>query len=245
MTVSLSSGLYTGIVRHRRFTPVNHCFKYDIFMPVIDLDELEILEKQVAGFKLGKWGVAAFHATDYLDGRADTKLACQDKLFELTGDRLTGKVMALCHLRYFGMYFSPVNFYYLYDDKGNWRYMLAEVSNTPWNQRHYYAVPAGNKWENDKEFHVSPFNPLEQLYKWRLRPLSDKAFVHLETHRDNREFDATLALEKQAFTSGELAKILLKTPLITVKVLVLIYWQAAKLWFKGARFYSHPDQAKE
>ncbi|RXJ74592.1 chromosome partitioning protein ParA [Veronia nyctiphanis] len=245
MTDAIGSGLYTGVVRHRRFTPVSHTFKYDIFMPVIDLDEIERLAMNVRGFRIGKWGLSAFNASDYLDGREDTKQACQDKVFELTGDRLKGKVLALCHLRYLGLYFSPVNFFYLYDEDGNWRYMLAEVSNTPWNQRHYYAVPAGAKWENDKEFHVSPFNPIEQKYQWKLRPLGKKAFVHLETHRGDREFDATLALEKKAFTSGELAKLLLKTPFMTAKVIILIYWQAAKLWIKGARFYSHPDQAKE
>ncbi|MDD1792206.1 DUF1365 family protein [Enterovibrio sp. ZSDZ42] len=245
MSTESLSGLYVGSVRHRRFTPVDHRFTYPMFMPLIDLDEVEKLAQTVRGFSLRKWGVATFHRPDYMQGRHDTKQAVQDKVFELTGERYCGKVLALCHLRYFGMYFSPVNFYYVYDEHGQWRYMLAEVSNTPWNQRHYYAIPAGKRWENEKAFHVSPFNPVEQKYVWKLRPLTKTAFIHLETHRDDREFDATLAMSKKPFSSSELSKLIVKTPLMTVKVVASIYWQALKLWIKGAPFYSHPAQAKE
>ncbi|WP_407333794.1 DUF1365 domain-containing protein [Enterovibrio sp. 27052020O] len=239
------SGLYVGSVRHRRFTPVKHGFTYPMFMPLIDLDEIEELSQTVRGFSLKKWGVASFHRPDYMEGRTDTQKAVQDKVFALTGSRYTGKVLALCHLRYFGLYFSPVNFYYLYDEDGNWCYMLAEVSNTPWNQRHYYAIPAGKHWENDKAFHVSPFNPIEQKYVWKLRPINKVAFIHLETHRDDREFDATLAMSKKPFSSSELAKLIVKTPVMTVKVVASIYWQALKLWIKGTPLYTHPAQAKE
>lgn len=245
MSADGQSGLFVGTVRHRRFTPVEHAFSYPMFMPLIDLDELDTLTTKVKGFTTRKWGVAAFYRPDYMQGRTDTAKAVQDKIFELTGERISGKVKALCHLRYFGIYFSPVNFYYLYDVQGNWRYILAEVSNTPWNERHYYAVPAGKQWENDKAFHVSPFNPIEQKYVWKLRALGNTAFVHLETHREVREFDATLALSRKPFTSKELIKLITKTPVMTVKVVASIYWQALKLWLKGAPFYGHPAQSKE
>ncbi len=87
------------------------------------------------------WHWARFRRQDYL-GQGDLKAAVQDKVHELTGERIEGKVLAVVHLRYLGLYFSPVNFYYLYDHQGEWRYLLAEVSNTPWNERHYYALPA-------------------------------------------------------------------------------------------------------
>ncbi|AMG29227.1 DUF1365 domain-containing protein [Grimontia hollisae] len=245
MNAASQSGLFVGSVRHRRFTPVEHVFSYPMFMPLIDLDDVDRLAASVKGFSTKKWGMASFYRPDYMEGREDTKQAVQDKVVALTGKRFTGKVLALCHLRYFGLYFSPVNFYYLYDEEGNWAYMLAEVSNTPWNQRHYYAVPAGKHWENDKAFHVSPFNPIDQKYVWKLRPLNKTAFVHLETHRGEREFDATLAMIRKPFTSSELSKLIAKTPVMTVKVVVSIYWQALKLWIKGAPFYGHPEQAKE
>lgn len=245
MTSFFESRLCVGQIRHRRFTPINHNFTYPMFMPLINLDELDELANSVSSFSLKKWSVASFYHKDYMKGTADTKKAVQEKIFELTGEKVTGKVMALCHLRYFGLYFSPVNFYYVYDHQDQWRYLLAEVSNTPWNERHYYAVPAGNEWKNSKEFHVSPFNPINQDYVWKLKSLKQHVFVHLETHKEKREFDATLYLKKNEFTSNALNKLLLKTPFMTLNVLFSIYWQAFKLWCKGAIFYPHPSQLKE
>lgn len=239
-----NSALMVGHVRHRRFTPVEHALNYPLFMPNIDLDEWPVLKKRVWGLGERWWHWARFRREDYL-GSGDLKTAVQDKVFELTGEQIGGRVQAVVHLRYLGLYFSPVNFYYLYDQQGVWRYLLAEVSNTPWNERHYYAVPAerghqGENWTHNKAFHVSPFNPVEQIYQWKLKPLSDALMVHLECHRDQKEFDATLALKAQPFTTKALITLLIRTPMMTVKVLTGIYWHALKLWIKGAPFYSHP-----
>lgn len=237
----MSSHLLVGEVRHRRFTPVEHVLNYPLFMPCLDLDELDYLEKSVRGFGKRWWHWARFKREDYL-GEGDLKLAVQDKVYELTGVRVSGRVEAVVHLRYLGIYFSPVNFYYLYDEEGNWRYLLAEVSNTPWNERHYYALDAEDEttWKHAKQFHVSPFNPIEQQYVWRLKPLSKQLSIHLECHRDNKEFDATLKMAKQPFNSKVLVKHLISTPVMAVKVTTGIYWHAFKLWVKGAPFYSHP-----
>lgn len=243
--MALESGLFIGSVRHRRFSPISHQFRNSIFMPLINLDELDLLEKNIIGFNTKKFALASFYCNDYFAGEKDTKKAAQDKLYELTGNRVSGKVLALCQLRYFGLYFSPVNFYYLFDENNHWCYMLAEVSNTPWNQRHYYAIPAQKKWQHLKEFHVSPFNPMEQKYNWTLRPINHKAFLHLEVSHENREFDATLALNKREFNNKEFLFLIAKTPIITIKILVAIYWQALKLWIKGARFYPHSVSSKE
>ncbi len=238
------SALMVGHVRHRRFTPVEHSIHSPLFMPCIDLDEWPALRQQVWGLGERWWHWARFRRADYL-GDGDLKTAVQDKVLQLTGEQVCGKVLAVVHLRYLGLYFSPVNFYYLYDQQGRWRYLLAEVSNTPWNERHYYAVPAesgeqGENWTHDKAFHVSPFNPVEQQYRWKLKPLSDALMVHLACHRDTKEFDATLALKAQPFTSRSLLRLLIRTPIMTVKVVTGIYWHALKLWLKGAPFYSHP-----
>ncbi|TOL25460.1 chromosome partitioning protein ParA [Vibrio parahaemolyticus] len=244
MSIPFHSQLFIGNVRHRRFTPVKHELNYSMFMPAIDLDEIGVLEKKVWGFGTRWWHWARFKRDDYL-GEGSLKKAVQDKVAELTGVRCSGKVLAVCHLRYLGLYFSPVNFYYLYDQKGEWQYLLAEVSNTPWNERHYYAIAADPKdedfgWEQDKAFHVSPFNPIDQLYRWKIKPLTDKLNIHLECHKGEKHFDATMAMKAQPFSSGSLLKCLIGTPIQTVKVMVGIYWHALKLWVKGAPFYSHP-----
>ncbi len=242
----LNSSLCQGVVRHRRYKPISHRFSYSLFMPLLDLDELEGLDKEIWFFNLKKWGIASFYYKDYMEGKKNTKEAVQDKVHQLTGMRLSGKVLTLCHLRYFGLYFSPVNFYYLYDDKQTWRYLLAEVSNTPWNERHYYAIPACSNFSHSKAFHVSPFNPIEQEYRWQLKPLEDKAFIHLNVLRKTqKEFDATLLLKRFPLSGKTLASAMIKMPSMTLKMLVYIYWQAVKLWFKGAVFYTHSSNLKD
>lgn len=242
------SQLLVGRVRHRRFTPVEHALDYPLFMPCIDLDDWPELTQKVWGLGERWWHWARFRRDDYL-GHGPLKQAVQNKVFELTGEQCDGKVVAVVHLRYLGLYFSPVNFYYLYDKQGAWRYLLAEVSNTPWNERHYYAVAAekgdhAKNWTHDKAFHVSPFNPVEQIYLWRLKPLTEALMVHLECHREQKEFDATLAMKARPFTSSELIKLLVRTPVMAIKVVSGIYWQAFKLWVKGAPFYSHPKYSQ-
>ncbi|GAB2663738.1 DUF1365 domain-containing protein [Vibrio panuliri] len=243
----MKSALLVGSVRHRRFTPVKHSLSYPLFMPCLDLDELDLVFSHVWGLGDKWWHWARFRREDYL-GKGDLKRAVLDKVCELTGDNIAdGRVEAVIHLRYLGLYFSPVNFYYIYDCDNQWRYLLAEVSNTPWNERHYYVVPAtGNgRYEHDKAFHVSPFNPVEQKYHWMVKPLSSRLHVHLECHREDKEFDATLSMRKQPLSEFALAKKLIVTPVMAVKVTIGIYWHALKLWWKGAPFYSHPKYRQD
>ncbi|MPW35478.1 DUF1365 domain-containing protein [Vibrio sp. B1Z05] len=244
-----NSAIMVGEVRHRRFSPVKHALNYPLFMPSIDLDELACLKKSVWGFGERWWHWARFCRGDYLGTTGCLKKAVQDKVFALTGERHTGKVIAVVHLRYLGLYFSPVNFYYVFDDKGQWRTLLAEVSNTPWNEHHYYAVDAnegeqGENWQHDKAFHVSPFNPIDQQYVWKLKPLSKKLMVHLECHREGKEFDATLSMKAHPFNSKNLLKQLISTPIMAVKVVIGIYWHALKLWMKKVPLYPHPAKNK-
>ncbi len=238
----MNSSLLVGNVRHRRFSPVAHSLNYPLFMPCLDLDELEQVFDRVWGMGNRWWHWARFYREDYV-GEGDLKAAVLKKIFELTGEQFSSaRVEAVVHLRYLGIYFSPVNFYYVYDQKNQWRYLLAEVSNTPWNERHYYAIPAtqDGRWQHDKAFHVSPFNPVEQSYHWLIKPLNQRLFVHLECHRDSREFDATLSMHKQELGGYSLLKKLIATPIMAVKVTIGIYWHALKLWLKGAPLYSHP-----
>ncbi|MFS2223344.1 DUF1365 domain-containing protein [Pantoea sp. B65] len=237
----MNSTLYCGHVRHRRFTPVDHQFSYRIFMPLIDLDELPQLAQ--VGIRLGRFSPASFYPQDYLGG-GDIKARAQQRIAELTGDQLTGRVMLLCQLRYLGCSFNPVNFYYLYDDRDRLRWMLAEVRNTPWNERHTYAVNPDGSETTKKAFHVSPFNPLDMVYHWRLSPPGKSLSVHIENHRVGREFDATLHLRQQPLTRHNLRHHLWRFPLMTLRTALAIYWQAFRLWRKGAPLYDHPKSEK-
>ena len=248
MSSSLKSCLLVGNVRHRRFSPIEHALDYKLFMPCLDLDELQDLKNKVWGFGDKWWHWARFKRSDYL-GTGDLKQSVLNKVVELGGERLDGPVKAVIHLRYFGIYFSPVNFYYIYDVNDCWCYLLAEVSNTPWNERYYYLLDARNEdtWVHSKAFHVSPFNPIDQEYRWRIKPMNPHLSIHLECHRQGKQFDATMKMKSQMLSTHGLLKYLIATPVLAIKMLFGIYWHALKLWIKGAPFYSHPkyEQDKE
>ncbi|WEM45664.1 DUF1365 domain-containing protein (plasmid) [Photobacterium sp. DA100] len=260
----MRSGLFSGVIRHRRFSPVSHQFQYPMFMPLIDLDELGQLERQVFGFGCQWYQFARFKVSDYLRGAEQVnqsakagiaeqgvalKSAVLAKLEQLTNEPVSGNVLLLCQLRYAGIYFSPLNLYYVYDEEGQWRWVLAEVSNTPWNERHYYALPASEQWLQrqwleEKSFHVSPFNPMSQRYYWKLRAPSSRLLLHLDIHdsrTDLKVLDATMSLKRAPMTTSTLWQHIYQTPVQTVKVVWGIYWQALRLWLKKVPFYSHPD----
>ncbi|MTD26716.1 DUF1365 domain-containing protein [Erwinia sorbitola] len=238
----MNSVLYSGHVRHRRFTPVEHQFSYRIFMPLIDLDELPLLKSVGIGNR--RLCAASFSEDDFLGGGGNIKQRAQARIAALTGEQLSGRVMLLTQLRYFGCSFNPVNLYYLYDAADTLRWMLAEVRNTPWNERHTYAVKPDGSETTNKAFHVSPFNPMEMVYHWRLSPPAKSLMVHIENHREGREFDATLHLRRQPLTRQTLRYFLWRFPLMTVRTALAIYWQAWKLWRKGAPVYDHRKPEK-
>jgi len=211
-------------------------------MPLIDLDELAQLPD--VGIKLDAFSAASFRRKDYLGG-GDIKTQAQDRIAELTGERPDGRVMLLCQLCYFGFYFNPVSFYYLYDQAGTLRWLLAEVRNTPWNERHTYAVLPDGSRPVPKAFHVSPFNPMDMVYRWRLTPPGKQLHITIENHRQAREFDATLSLTASPLTRATLRRQLWRLPIMTAKTALAIYWQALRLWLKRVPIYAHPPVDKD
>lgn len=255
---AFESAIYRGFVRHRRFTPRYHEFKYPLMMMWLKLDELDELKHQLKQFGERRFHWARFKRKDYIgDEQLPVAVAVKQKIAELSaqGTSTDGEVFLLGQLRYFGLYFSPLNLYYLRQN-GDFRYMLAEVSNTPWNQRHYYLVDLNNIQPHDKAFHVSPFNPMEQRYHWKIRPPcadQPKTMLHLESRQqkngDNNDesisdptiFDATMVLKRQPLNQKNFTRVLLKTPIETLSIVSGIYWQAVKLFLKRVPIYSHPD----
>jgi DUF1365 family protein len=138
-----------------------------------------------------------------------------------------------------------VSFYYCYDADGtSLRAVLAEITNTPWNERHAYVLRAGEDGADEtfaKAFHVSPFLPMEQRYRWRLPVPGESLVVEMENEENGRAaFRARLSLERRPLTRSGLVGMALSRPLMSARILLSIYWQAFRLWLKGAPFYAHP-----
>ncbi|MBX3027203.1 DUF1365 domain-containing protein [bacterium] len=250
-TAAPASALYVGRVRHRRHAPRPHVFSYRLFMLYLDLDELPALFTGRWLWRYERRGVAAFHRADYLgDRRQPLGEAVRDLVAARTGSRPDGPVRMLTHLRYCGYVFNPVTFYYCWDGGGAApAAIVAEITNTPWNERHAYVLRADDavgpermlRFRFGKRFHVSPFMPMDQDYEWRFTTPGRRLAVHMRNWRaGERVFDATLALERRPLTTASLTRALARFPAMTATVSAAIYWQALRLWWKGLPFHPHP-----
>lgn len=253
----LHSCLYVGTLRHRRFAPRPHAFRYRLCMTWLDLSELDDVFR-------GRWlwstrhpSLAWLRRADYLGDPAVTlDQAVRDWVQRETGLRPNGPVRLLTHLRTFGHCFNPVSFYYCYDATGaRVETIVAEITNTPWNERHAYVLPVpGNdggtasplRFRFGKSFHVSPFMPMDIEYDWRFSVPGDRLAVHMANRRAGAKlFDATLVLDRRPLSTTNLAGALLRYPFATAEVVRAIYWQALRLWLKRVPFHTHPDNRIE
>lgn len=238
----MNSAIYQGQVRHRRFSPKSHEFNYTMTQLALDLDEVEELAASHSVFSLKKFAPMSFFQADYVKNEpGNLKQRIASKVSQLGGKWDGEKVTLMGQCRCFGFYFSPANFYFCYQNDGECRYMLVEVSNTPWLERHYYLVDLQSDMKTKKNFHVSPFMDLDMQYHWRVKPPAEQVLVHIENHKDQKQFDATLAMKKREITKTSLFKAWLFAPLMPIKVVAGIYWQAAKLFAKRIPFIAHPE----
>ena len=237
------SALYTGVVHHQRFVPKVHRFNYKIYLYWLKLSEIEQLNADVKGFsnKANGYSPVKFLRKDYLgDPAQKLESSVIARMSELNGSKLSGDVYFLGQIRTFGWYFSPVNFYYLRNSEGKYTHMLAEVSNTPWNKRHHYLVDLAKQEDCAKEFHVSPFNPMDMTYQWKIKQPNENLRLHLACIKQDKHFEAALNMQRQPLTTKTLRGALLSIPSMTLKTVAGIYWQAIKLFFKRVPIYMHP-----
>lgn len=248
----MHSALYEGTLRHRRLSPVPHQFRYSLFMVYLDLAEVQ------AAFQ-GRWlwsasrpALARFRREDHFgDPAAPLDRCVRDLVESRTGRRPEGAIRLLTHLAYFGWCFNPVSYYYCFGRGGALEAVVAEVTNTPWLERHLYVLDRREslgegdalRWRAPKRLHVSPFMGMEQEYLWALREPGARLSVHMENHeRAAKLFDATMTLSRVELSGRSLAWALLRWPFMTLFVVGGIHWQALRLWLKGAPVIDHPKK---
>lgn len=249
----MKSGIYAGSLRHRRMTPAVHEFSYGLFMMYLDLDELPTVFRGRWFWSVKRWALARFRREDHVgdpsEPLADSVRALVEKE---TGESPRGPVRLLTNLAYFGYSFNPVSFYYCFDqDDERVETIVLEVNNTPWGEQHVYVMPCSDnpgagghhRFRKSKEFHVSPFMPMDMDYDWRFNQPGDRLAAHMENYRKGEKvFDATLDLERREISGASLARVLLTYPFMTLQVIVGIHWQALRLWLKSVPVFDHPDK---
>jgi DUF1365 family protein len=239
-----ASAIYEGVVAHRRSEPREHAFSYRVAMMYLDLGELPELFDGHLLWSARRAALGWFRRSDYLgDPGVPLEEQVRRLVAERTGYRPVGPVRLLTNARTFGHCFNPVSFYYCFDPAGEEvEAVIAEVTNTPWGERHAY-VSRELASRHAKALHVSPFLELDYEYELALSSPGETLDVSIGAVRaGEREFRATLALKRKPLTSRSLTTMLLGGAPMSMKVSAAIYAQALRLKLKGIPVQPHPRE---
>ena len=236
-----NSCIYNGKVIHKRFKPKEHYFKYDVFSLFIDLSELKIIDNEIKFFSYNKFNILSFYNLDHgpRDGSSLINWV-KNTLHEAKINIGSGTIKLLCYPRFFGYVFNPLSIFYCYDDDLQLKAILYEVKNT-FNEQHTYVFPASSSsnlilHKCDKKFYVSPFIEMKTFYNFRLLKPEKKINVLIkQSDEKGLLLIARQVGEKLDLTSKNLFFEFVKHPLMSIKVISAIHFEAFRLWFKGIK----------
>jgi len=239
------SALYVGSVRHRRMGKPSHEFENPVWHVLIDLDELPELAARTRGLSHNSFNLFAFDDRDHMGPTAEP---VRNKLERWLRSRGVGdapvSVQLLTQLRVLGSVFNPVSFYFCRDEKETLQYVVAEVNNT-FGETFCYLLSSDGKVVRDeqaKNFHVSPFQPVDGSYRFRIAAPGERISAHIDVLRQgNRVFDTTLTARRRALSASSLFKTFARYPHMGLWTLALIHYQALRLWIKRAPYFSKPE----
>lgn len=243
------SALYQGRVRHTRLRPVRHDFEYRVFYMLYDIDELDVLDRDLSLFSVGRRNLFSFDRSDHGSGDETSLRHWVERVLASAGVDLDGgAIRLLAHPRILGYVFNPLSVWYCHGPQGELRAVIHEVHNT-FGDRHAYVVPIvddARRHDFDKEMHVSPFNDMDQAYAFAINDPGERALISIEV-RDSEGpvLRAGMRLRRLELTDVNSVRLFLTHPLMTLKVITAIHWEALKLWLKGAKFHPRPEPSAD
>jgi len=240
-----------GTVRHRRHGPREHQFSYKLAMPLLELDAIDATCARSRLWSARGWRPVRFRREDYM-GPADRDLATvvRDRVESVLGRRPTGPIALLANLRQWGYCFNPVSFHFCHDAGGMLDAIAAQITNTPWGQRHTYVLDARAGAVGDgvyafdfrKAFHVSPFLPMELDYRWRFTLRGDRCAIFMQVLKEGiTRFDVSFDVTLHELDRKMMRRFAWRYPLASQRVIAGIYWQAFVLWLKRTPYYPNPS----
>jgi hypothetical protein len=240
-TSASASAIYDGWVMHHRFAPRRHAFRYRVFALLLDLDELQSLSR----LWLFSWdtpGIVSFHERDHGDG-CDLR-TWLDSLLAREGIVAGGAKRVLCYPRLFGYVFNPLSVWFCHSDNGELAAIVYEVHNT-YGERHAYVLRVDDDGSSirqtcPKEFCVSPFLSMDCRYRFKIIPPEDDILIAInETESGKPILTATFAGKRKPLSDASLFLMLLKHPLMTLKIIAAIHFEAVRLMFKGVKRHAY------
>ena len=253
---NFENAIYEGVIEHRRYVDRAHFFKYSLYMLWLRVSEVDDVNKSWPMIRRFRWSPVSVNARDYMGHRQEATLS--ERLAGEIKDKLQvnwhGEAFMLAQPRHFGFVMNPLAVYYCYDSSNKLEYVVGEITNTPWGERHCYVFdmrrtpeerPASFSFK--KEFHVSPFLPMDMDYTWKLNHPSRSLTVNIWNKvSDKVVFEAHLMLARRKLTVLEMIRQMTLKPLMTFKVWLGIYLNAGILYgIKRVRFYDHPKLTNE
>lgn len=247
MMAEQRSALYVGRVMHQRLRPRRHRLGYRVYSVLIDLDELTALDARLHCFSVGRFNLFSFHPRDHGDGSgSDLRSQVEARLRE-AGLPPGGPIRLLTMPRLLGHVFNPLSVWFCYaPGDGRLQALVYEVNNT-FGQRHSYLIPVVDgdarvvDQHCDKQLHVSPFNGMAQRYRFRIAPPGDAVSVGISVHdAQGSVLNARLDGKRCALSDAALLRVFLSHPLMTLKVVAAIRWEALRLWVKRVPLQPRP-----